>query len=143
MKKFIILIIIILACICCVFYMYKSSEFNIRETKQQNGIFEKYYQQEIYGTEIATIISKARELNRKNNVEIDDKNLYIENTTNSIKIYIKMLDSDTTYPMEIFANKGIANFVEYYSAIQFKCVDIKYHDKTNLIKSLMFEQITV
>ena len=45
--------------------------------------------------------------------------------------------------MEMFANNGIQNFLEYYNNIQFKCVDIKYHENTKLVKSLLFEQVTI
>ena len=54
-----------------------------------------------------------------------------------------MTDNDTIYPMEVFANGGIQNFMEYYNMIQFKCTDIQYHEQTKLVKSLVFEQITI
>ena len=53
-----------------------------------------------------------------------------------------MTDNDTIYPMEKIASSGIEKFVEYYNKIKFKCTNIEYHTKTNMIKSMLFEQIT-
>ena len=53
-----------------------------------------------------------------------------------------MLDNDTIYPMEKLYDGGIEKFINYYSSIKFKCVDIKYHKSTNRVKYMLFEQIT-
>ena len=143
MKKFIIFLIVVFAIVCSMSYLYMINQSNERVVKQKNEVFERYYQKEVYGADIATAINKAMNNNYKNHVEKDSQNLYIENTTNSIKISIKMIDNDTIYPMEVFANGGIQNFMEYYNMIQFKCTDIQYHEQTKLVKSLVFEQITI
>ncbi len=143
MKKLIIFFSVVIIIVCMISYIYILNKSNERITMQQNQLFESYYQRQVYGAEIATVINKAIDNNYKNNVEKDNNNLYIENSTNSIKINIKMIDNDTIYPMEMFANNGIQNFLEYYNNIQFKCVDIKYHENTKLVKSLLFEQVTI
>ena len=143
MKRFFIFLAFIVIIVCMISYLYIVNKSNEHIVGQQNQFFESYYQKEVYGAEIATVINKAIDSNYKNNIEKDEKNLYIENSTNSIKINIKMLDNDTIYPMELFANGGIDNFMEYYYNIQFKCVDIQYHKDTKLVKSLLFEQVTV
>ena len=66
----------------------------------------------------------------------------IKPTNLTINIEIKMLDDDTIYQMETFYRGGIQNFINYYSNIKFKCVDIKYHSSTNQVKYMLFEQIT-
>ena len=71
----------------------------------------------------------------------DDK--YIENDTNSIKINIKMIDNDNIYAMETIYDNKISEFIKYYSQIKFRCTDIQYHKNTNMVKSLLFEQISV
>ena len=53
-----------------------------------------------------------------------------------------MIDNDTIYQMETIYNKGIQNFINYYGKIKFKCVEIKYHNSTNKVKYMLFEQIT-
>ena len=143
MKKLNIFFSVVIIIVCMISYIYILNKSNERITMQQNQLFESYYQRQVYGAEIATIINKAMDSNYKNNVEKDNNNLYIENSTNSVKINIKMIDNDTIYPMELFANSGIQNFLEYYNNIQFKCVDIKYHENTKLVKSLLFEQTTI
>lgn len=143
MKKFIIFLIGVVVIVCCMSYWYIINQNNERMVIQQNELFESYYQKQVYGAEIATAINKAMDSNHRNHIEKDEQNLYIENDTNSIKIQIKMLDTDTIYPMEAFANNGIQNFIEYYNMIEFKCVDIQYHPTTHLVKSLLFEQVTV
>ncbi len=143
MKKFIIFLIITIIVVCSVGYIYIINKSNSRIANQENQLFEEYYQKKVYGAEVATIINKAMDNNDRNYIELDDKNEYIENNTNSIKINIKMIDNDTIYPMEKFAGGGIQNFVEYYNMIQFECVDIQYHPETKKVKSLLFEQITI
>ena len=56
----------------------------------------------MYGTEVISLINKATNENIINEVEKDEKGFFIENETNSIKLYIKLLYDNnlTTYPME-------------------------------------------
>ena len=78
----------------------------------------------------------------KNEVQKNNKAIYLDNGTNSVSIEIKMIDNDTIYQMETIYNKGIQNFINYYGNIKFKCVEIKYHNSTNKVKYMLFEQIT-
>lgn len=142
MKKFLIFLIIVLASICTISYTYLIYKAKYNTVKYQNSTFQKYYQKEIYGADLATVINKAIDSNIKNDVEKDSKSLFVGNDINSIKINIKMTDNDTIYPMEKIASSGIEKFVEYYNKIKFKCTNIEYHTKTNMIKSMLFEQIT-
>lgn len=142
MKRFLIFLIIVLAIICTVSYTYLIYQAKYNTVKYQNSTFQKYYQKEIYGADLATVINKAIDSNIKNDVEKDSKSLFVENDINSIKINIKMTDNDTIYPMEKIASSGIEKFVEYYNKIKFKCTTIEYHTKTNMVKSMLFEQIT-
>lgn len=142
MKKFVVFIIIVIIIICSISYIYIVNKANYNMAKKQNTTFEEYYQKKVYGAEVATIINKAIDSNTKNNVQKDEENNFIENTTNSIKINIKMIDYDKIYPMEVFALNGIEQFIEYYNSIQFECTQIEYHKSTNMVKSLLFEQIT-
>ena len=44
--------------------------------------------------------------------------------------------------IEKIYNNGMDKFLTYYRDIKFKCVDVQYHDKTQKIKYMLFEQIT-
>ena len=90
---------------------------------------------------MVTIINKAYDNNLTNAVEKDDKGIFKENDTNSIKIDVKMLDTDTTYTMETLYSGGMQNFVEYYSGIKFKCTKMEYHPNKK-VKYMLIEQIT-
>ncbi len=142
MKKIAIFFIIIILIICAIFAMYISYKANYNISKKSNLSFEKYLNEEVYGSELATVINRAIDRNEKNEVEKNNKGIYQNNDTNSINIEIKMLDDDTIYQMETFYRGGIQNFINYYSNIKFKCVDIKYHSSTNQVKYMLFEQIT-
>lgn len=142
MKKIAIFFIIIILIICAIFAMYISYKANYNISKKSNLSFEKYLNEEVYGSKLATVINRAIDRNEKNEVEKNNKGIYQNNDTNSINIEIKMLDDDTIYQMETFYRGGIQNFINYYSNIKFKCVDIKYHSSTNQVKYMLFEQIT-
>ena len=73
-----------------------------------------------------------------------NKNVYIENEDNSIKIYIYFLDEKgehtDRYTMEQIYNKGAEDFIKFYGTSYFLCTNIEYHEKTGNVKSLTFEQ---
>ena len=142
MKKIVILFVIIIIIICGISYLYLNYKAEFNMTKKANLEFEKYLNEEIYGTDLATIINRAVDNNEKNEVQKNNKAIYLDNETTSISIEIKMIDNDTIYQMETIYNKGIQNFINYYGNIKFKCVDVKYHSSTNKVKYMLFEQIT-
>ena len=122
MKKVILLILAILAIIIAtISYLYMTNKANYEMAQKQNVQYESYYQQEIYGPDLATLINKAVDDNNKNDVEKTKKGKYIENTTNSINIDIKFTDDNTIHAMEEIYNGGISTFIQYYNQIKFKC----------------------
>lgn len=143
MKKtllIILAIIFITICIIC------TSLINIRaqeaEIKKENMEYEQYLNKEILGTDVATLISKAVDKNEKNNVPKDEKGYYIDNGKNSIKIDLKMITIEKTYPMEEIYNNKISSFVQNFNFISFKCTSIQYHEKTGRISKLVFEELS-
>ena len=142
MKKLIIFLIIIVVIVAIISMIYLNYRVNYNEAKRENSEFEYYYQKDIYGSDIATLINRAIDNNLKYAVERDDKYKFIDNKESSIKIDIKMLDTDTTYDMETLYSGGMDEFVRYYGSIQFKCTQIDYHKSTGKVKYLLFEQIT-
>ena len=122
MKKTILLILTILAIIIAtISYLYMTNKANYEMAQKQNVQYKRYYQQEIYGPDLATLINKAVDDNNKNDVEKTKKGKYIENTTNSINIDIKFTDDNTIHAMEEIYNGGISTFIQYYNQIKFKC----------------------
>ena len=141
MKKLAIIFLVGIIIIVGISYMYLNYKANYNEARRENNQFESYYNQEFYGADVVTIINKAYDNNLTNAVEKDDKGIFKENETNSIKIDVKMLDTDTIYNMETLYSGGMQNFVEYYSGIKFKCTKIEYHPSKK-VKYMLIEQIT-
>jgi len=142
MKKIIMFFALIIIIVCIIFGLYIEYKANYNTLKKENLEFEKYLNKEIYGTQLATIINKAINNNEINEIEKDEKDIYLDNNENSINIEIKMTDNDVIYKMETIYNGKINNFVNYYGDIKFKCVEIKHHSSTNKVQYMLFEQIT-
>ena len=124
MKKIAIFFFTIIIIVVWISYAYLNYKASYNNAKKGNMPFESYYNQEIYGTELTTIINKA----------IDK--------SNSINIDVKIIDNDKIYTMETLYNGGMENFIQYYNQIKFKCTIIEYHKDTNKVKYMLFEQIT-
>ena len=58
MKKVAIFFIIIILIICAIFAMYISYKANYNISKKSNLSFEKYLNEEVYGSELATVINR-------------------------------------------------------------------------------------
>lgn len=142
MKKLAIFFLMLVVVIVGISYMYLNYKVNYYSAQRENKQFESYYEQQIYGSELTTIINKAIDNNINNEVPKDQKGKYINNNQNSIQIDIKMLDIDKTFSMETLYNAGMDKFVQYYNEIQFKCTKLEYHPNTKKVKYMLFEQIT-
>lgn len=142
MKKIAIFLLIIIAIISTVSYLYLSNINTYKNAQKENAKFESYIDKEVTGTEITTLINKAIDQNKQNEIQKDNKGKYIENNENSLNIDIKFIDNDVTYNMEKIFDSGIENFLTYYRNIDFKCNEVQYHEKNNKIKYMLFEQIT-
>ena len=141
MKKIIIFLVIILIIVATVSYMYLNYKATYNDAKVKNVQYESYDGQEVYGTDLATLINKAVDDNTKNAVEKDDTGLYKDNKTNSIRIDILFTDDDTIHSMEEIYNSGTSTFMQYYNQIKFKCTKIEHHSKTGRVSYMYYEQI--
>lgn len=140
MKKvmiFITFIIIILILFAIKYYNFKD-EYS--KTKGINAQYESYYQKELYGTDVATIVNRAVNDNENHNVKKDSNGFYIDNNNDSIKVDVKITDNSTIYSMESLYNGGMTNFVNFYNNVVFECTKIEYHEGTKKIKYILFEQ---
>lgn len=142
MKKTILVLTIIFLIIMFSTYLFiKNTEVSNSKILKENKEYENYLDKEIYGTELVTLINKVIDKNEKNSIQKDEKNYYIENSTNSIKIEIKMLQTDLVYPMEEIYNKDITEFVKYFNLANFKCTKIEYHNESGKVSKMLFEEI--
>lgn len=141
-KTFVIILIfflIIVAIISGILYNRRRSSVL---SKDHNKPYETYYQQEIVGTTLISIINKAMDDNEKNGVDKPKESIYYEeNETDSIKITVQFLEADKPIYMEDIAKQTSETFVSFFATANFKCTKIEYHEKTNYVKSLYFEQI--
>lgn len=142
MKKIVIFFAIVIIIISGIFYVYLNYKAEYNMSKKANLEFENYLNEEVYGTDLATVINRAVDTNKKNEVEKNNKGIYLNNDKNSISIEIKMTDDDSIYQMETIYNGGIQNFINYYSNIKFKCVEIRYHSSTHKVRYMLFEQVS-
>ena len=141
MKKIIIFLVGIGIIVAIVSYVYFNYRIMENEAKRENMQYENYYQKEIYGTDLVTLMNKVVDENTKNEVEKDDTGLYKDNGKNSIRIDIKFTDDDRIHTLEEIYNGGTEVFVQYYNQIKFKCTKIEYHPNKK-VKYLLIEQIT-
>ena len=86
----------------------------------------------------------ANRKNTENNIKQDEKKVFNENDTNSIKIYIETKSSKdelVQIPMEelMLNEKTGPEKVEYaFSDLKFKMTQKEYHKKTGQIKKIVF-----
>ena len=142
MKKILICILsVFLVIICIVGYSVYSKNENTAQISVENKTYESYYNKEVLGTDIISIINKATDSNEKNEVELGKDGNYIENNKNSIRIEIKFQELDKVITMERINQVGIEKFWSNYGALSFKCTKIEYHEKTHRVKYMYFEEI--
>lgn len=145
MKKTILAIIIPLAVILfSTMGLLITKNTTNRLKKEYNSTYEYYLEKEIYGTELTSLINKTVNENEKNKVEKDENNYFKDNGENSIRIEVKILNSEKeyiTYPMEEMYNKDITRFVQYFNLIKFKCTKIEYHKNSGTVSKLLFEEV--
>lgn len=148
MKRNLIILIsaLLIVCVFAVYFVINYRNMQI-DVQANNKEYITYKDKTIVGTTLVSLINKTVDNNEKNNISKDEKNTYIENDKNSVKIYIYFLDIEkedkyieTPYTMEQIYNNDTENFIKLYGTSNFYCTKIDYHEKTGNIKSLTFEQ---
>ena len=141
-NKIIIIVIVFLIILSVVTYMVYNYRKGVMESQEVNESYKAYYNKQILGTELISIINRTVDLNEQNDILKDNDGVYIENEENSIKIYInfKYKDDYETVAMEKIYNTGTENFRKTYSSASFTCSEISYHEKTNNVKALTFTE---
>ena len=141
MKKIIVFFVIIIAFLGMIWYIYEEAKISQNEKIAYNNNFEKLLNKSITGTDLATIINKAEENNIKNDVEKSNSGAYVDNGINSMNIELKFVDNDSVIKAEKVVQNDISKFIDLYNTSKFELKKINYHDKTNLVKYLYFEEI--
>ena len=141
MKKYIILFIIVIIAVCSISYLYLNYVNEANNVQASNKEYTSLYNESINGSTFATNINKIIDKNTKNNVQKDENGYFIDNGTNSIIVQIKFKDSDNIFRIEQIYNNDISKFIDLYSNLNFKCTNIKYHSKTNLVSYMYFEEV--
>lgn len=142
MKKtiFIITGLFIISIIVLVLMLINIKSGNLK-LQQINKEYEYYLNREIYGTELATLINKAVDNNKRQEVQTDENGFYISNQTNSILITIQMLNAEEPYKMEKIFSLGTDKFVFLFNTSIFIGQEITYHRETGRIATMLFRQI--
>lgn len=145
-KTFILICISTLVIISCVFAKYVEYSRKQNEIQKINKEFLLYQNSDIKINTIVSIMNKAIQLNKTNKIQQDKKKIFIENETNSLKIYLETKsseDENVKIPMEelILNEKAGIEKVEYaFSDLTFTITNIQYHKKSGQVKSITFTQ---
>ena len=143
MKKTIIIIItIIIVLVCMAFIALRNMQNEELKLVQFNKQFETYQDRNFYGADVASIINKAIDNNEKYEIPKDEKNIFIPDEKYSVKVYVKMLESDDVYDMDVISNVGIEQFIFNYNNIKFHIIGIEYHEQTNRVSNIYIEETT-
>lgn len=145
MKKILIIItIFVISIVSIVFMKYTEYTKNQKKILNFNKEFLIYENSTVQINNIVTLMNKAIAKNTENNIQQDEKKLFKENDTNSIKIYIETKSSKdeiVQIPMEelMLNEKTGPEKVEYaFSDLKFEMTQKEYHKKTGQIKKIIF-----
>lgn len=144
MKKTLILLLITFIVLSIIAITFISNQsINKIEVKKINKEYETYLNKQILGLDVTSVINKAIDSNTKNEIQKDDKGFFIENNTNSIKVEVIIYNEEIpkTYKMETIEKAGMNGFIDNFNLIDFTCSKIEYHEKTNQVKKIIFEQV--
>ena len=141
-NKILLILIIFMAIIAGITHVIYNYKLNLQEVQKINNEFKTYSEAQMLGTELVSVMNRVQDVNSKNSIEKDEKGLYIENDSNSIKMYIRLKYEDdyTTLEVEKILNDGVENFIKTYSTASFKCTEITHHEKTGNVKTLTFTE---
>lgn len=145
MKKAIILIlIVVIVIVSIVFANYV--EFSKKKTEIEilNKEFLAYENSNVQINTIITLMNKAIEKNKENEIPQDENRIFQENDTNSIKLYLELKSSNAVIPMEeLMLNEkaGMQKVGLAFSDLLFNITDIEYHKNTGQIKKVVFTAI--
>ena len=140
-KTFIVLCGIIIIFIITFWLLYYNNKMTFINVQKNNEKYEEYTENQVLGFSLINLMNMASDENIKNGIERDENGIFIENDTNSIRIEIKFSEADKVVAMEKIHSLGDEQFLKNYRTMSFQCTKVEYHEKTNRIKYLLFEQV--
>ncbi len=143
-SSIIILMVALIAIISIVFANYVEYRNKKNEIKKFNDEFTIYENSEVQINTLITLMNRAIEENKKNNITQDEQNMFLENDENSIKVFLEIKSRGSMIPMEdlILGEKAGIEKVSYaFSDMNFKITNIEYHQKTGQVKKIIFTAI--
>lgn len=141
MKKTITVIcVIFLVIMLILFWNLRQVQNENKKIQALNSGYEFYNRDDICGVDVTTVINKAIDNNEKCGVEKDERGYYIPNEEDSVNIYIKLINSEQTYPMESIKDLSLESFVAFFGEVDFKCTKVEYH-KNGKISKMTFESL--
>lgn len=143
MKKIVIFIItVVLILLVVIGVNIHSYQQDINRRAETNKVYEKFYNVEVLGSDVGSLINKIIDNNSKNNIKKDEKGKYIDDKNEKlVTLSIKFLELDEPISQEALEKQGIENFIKNFGAETFKCTKIQHYKNTKSVKSMYFEQI--
>ncbi len=145
MKKIIFFILISVIILIAIFGInYLNYVSNKKQILNQNKEYIQYEGSVIKINQVTTVMNKAIDNNKKNDIETDENGKFIENDTNSIKVYLEIESRDSVIPMEDLLLSEVsttAKVEKLFSDMFFEYKEIKYHQKTGQVSEIIFRAI--
>ena len=141
MKKILIGIAILLLIIGAAIGYSLNIKMKNQDTENNNSQYEEYLNVDVRGSSLVSLMNKIIDQNDKNGISKNDKGIYAENDTNSLKVYVKFVDRDELFEFEKINNLGMDQFAKNFSSLLFRCYKIEYHDSTGLISKMYFQEV--
>ena len=143
MKKIIWTIILVIIVIIVIIVIKISDNFNNQASITKfNSSFEEYRDKKLYCAEVTTIINKAIDNNKFYNIKKDEKDFFIDDDNNCLKVELTLLSTDdkgqvkeVVYQMETLQKAGLDKFISSFSLIEFKCMNIEYNQVRKSFKN--------
>lgn len=140
-KKLLVILGIFIIILLFVVYLLYNYRKDVIQMQSFNRQYEVYYDKTILGTDLATVLNKAMDHNKKNDIAKDSKDRYYIETDKSLLVEIKFSEKEEIVKMEDILSKEVETFISFYGAASFKCTKIEYHESNKQVKSLYFEQV--
>lgn len=141
-KTLFILIAIFIVLLSAIIFKLNTNIVKQTDLKKFNSYYTEYLDKTFFGSEVATIISKAIDNNEKYNISKDENDMYISDNSYSIKIYINIVGSKKTYEMETINKVGITQFISNFNTLEFTCTKINYHDSTKRVSEMYISEVS-
>ena len=141
MKKVLVGILIVLLIMGAAIGYSINNKMKNKDIDSYNNSYEDYLNIDIRGATLLSLMNRVIDQNEKNNIEKNADGEYIENDTDSLKVYIKFVDRENMFSFEKINSVGMDMFAQNFSVSLFRCIKIDYHESTKQISRMYFEEV--